>query len=100
MKPNVSYHSARLEGKIVRNFYRALLPKIIRRRLRVSRSLDMDVFAYSGENSLPEQVASIRSFLAYAGRPKQFTVLSDGSYSARSIALLERIEDCVRVQQI
>jgi hypothetical protein len=100
MKPNLPYHSARLEGKVVRNFYRALLPIIVRRRLRAPRPLDVDVFAYSGESSLPEQVASIRSFLAYAGQPKQFTVLSDGSYSAKSIALLEKIDDCVRVQQI
>jgi hypothetical protein len=99
MKPNVSYHSARLEGKIARNFYRAALPTIVRRRVRVPRALDLDVFAYSGESSLPEQAASIRSFLTYAGRPKQFTVLSDGSYSARSIALLEKIDNCVRVQQ-
>ena len=93
------YHSARLEGKIARNFYRAALPTIVRRRVRVPRALDLDVFAYSGESSLPEQAASVRSFLTYAGRPKQFTVLSDGSYSARSIALLEKIDNCVRVQQ-
>src|ERR1700730_4614981 len=99
MKPNVPYHSARLEGKIVRNFYRALLPIIVRRRLRVPRSLDVDVFAYSGEGSLPEQVASIRSFLANAGRPKQFTVVSDGSYTAKSVDLLEKIDNCVRVEQ-
>lgn len=99
MKPNVPYHSARLEGKIVRDLYRALLPVIVRRRLRVARELSLDVFAYSGESALPEQAASIRSFLAYAGRPKQFTVLSDGSYTARSIALLEKIDNCVRVQQ-
>jgi hypothetical protein len=99
MKPNVPYHSALLEGKIARSFYRAALATIVRRRVRVPRELSFDVFAYSGERALPEQVASIRSFLTYAGRPKQFTVLSDGSYSARSIALLEKIDNCVRVQQ-
>src|ERR1700724_3390735 len=99
MKPNVPYHSALLEGKIARSFYRAALPTIVRRRVCVPRELSFDVFAYSGERALPEQVASIRSFLTYAGRPKQFTVLSDGSYSARSIALLEKIDNCVRVQQ-
>lgn len=99
MKPNVPYHSARLEGRLVRNFYRAALPMIVRRRVRVPRELPFDVFAYSGESALPEQVASIRSFLAYAGRPKQFAVLSDGSYTTRSIALLESIDSCVRIQQ-
>jgi hypothetical protein len=99
MKPNLPYHSARLEGKIARDLYRAALPMIVRRRVRVPRELSLDVFAYSGENTLPEQVASIRSFLAYAGRPKQFTVVSDGSYTNASIELLEKIDNCVRVQR-
>jgi hypothetical protein len=99
MKPNVPYHSALLEGKLVRDLYRAALPMIVRRQVRVPRTLALDVFAYSGENSLPEQVASIRSFLAYAGRPKQFTVVSDGSYTAESVALLQKIDNCVVVQE-
>jgi len=99
MKPNVPYHSARWEAKVARGFYRAVLPMIASRRIRVPRELSFDVFSYSGENALPEQVASIRSFLHYAGRPKQFTVLSDGSYTRRSVALLEKIDTCVRVQQ-
>jgi hypothetical protein len=96
---NVPYHSARLEGKIARSLYRAGLPTIVRRRVRVTRELPFDVFAYSGENTLPEQVASIRSFLTYAGRPKQFVVASDGSYTSTSIELLEKIDNCVRVQR-
>lgn len=97
--PNVPYHSARLEGKIVRDLYRAALPMIVRGRIRVPRELSFDVFAYSGESTLPEQAASIRSFLAYAGRPRQFTVISDGSYTAKSVSLLEKIDICVRVEQ-
>jgi len=96
---NAPYHSARLEGKIVRALYRAALPAIIRRPLPVSHELAFDVFAYSGENTLPEQVASIRSFLTHAGRPKQFTVVSDGSYTSASIELLEKIDNCVHVQR-
>ena len=95
---NVPYHSARLEGKITRSFYRAALPLIVGRSLNVERKLPFCVFSYSGENTLPEQVASIRSFLTYAGRPKQFTVVSDGSYTSASIELLEKIDNCVRVQ--
>jgi hypothetical protein len=96
---NVPYHSARLEGKIARSLYRVALPRIVRQRIRIARELSFDVFAYSGENTLPEQVASIRSFLTYAGRPKQFVVLSDGSYTSTSIELLERIDNAVRVQK-
>jgi hypothetical protein len=96
---NVPYHSARLEGKIARSLYCLALPPIVRYPARIVRELPLDVFAYSGENTLPEQVASIRSFLAHAGRPKQFTVVSDGSYTAVSIELLEKIDRCVRVQR-
>jgi hypothetical protein len=96
---NVPYHSARLEGKITRGFYRAALPTIVRQAVKVEREISLNAFSYSGEATLPEQVASIRSFLAHAGRPKQFTVLSDGSYSTSSIELLEKIDNCVRVQK-
>jgi len=96
---NVAYHSARLEGKIARTLYCAALGLVVRYPARIVRELPLDVFAYSGENTLPEQVASIRSFLAHAGRPKQFTVVSDGSDTAASIELLENIDCCVRVKQ-
>ncbi len=99
MKPNVPYHSARLEGRIARQLYRMALPMIVRRPVRAPRQLALNVFAYSGENTLPEQAASIRSFLAYAGRPRKFIVVSDGSYTERSTALLERIDSCVRVEE-
>jgi hypothetical protein len=46
---------------------------------------------------LPEQAASIRSFVRHVGRPKSFTVVSDGSHSDRSIRLLKRVDDCVSV---
>jgi hypothetical protein len=95
---NAPHHLARLEGKIVRALYRASLPAIVRQPAAAARDLPFDVFSYSGDNTLPEQVASIRSFLAHAGRPNQFTVLSDGTYSASSVALLEKIDNCVRVQ--
>ena len=95
---NLPYYSARLEGRIARSLYRAALPMIVRQTIRVARELPFNVFAYSGENTLPEQVASIRSFLTYAGRPKQFVVVSDGSYTSASIELLEKIDNAVRVQ--
>ena len=99
MKPNVPYHSARLEGMITRRFYQAALSVIARKKIEISRDVPLEVYAYSGEKTLPEQVASIRSFLAHAGRPKKFTVVSDGSYTADSAALLESIDQCVQVQQ-
>ena len=95
--PNLPYHFARFEGETMRRLYRAALPMIVRRKVSVQRELSLDVFAYSGESTLPEQVASIRSFLTYAGRPKRFTVFSDGSHQTASIELLEEIDSVIRV---
>ena len=83
----------------MREIYRTALPLTVRREINSPREIDLDVFAYSGENTLPEQAASIRSFLRYAGHPKSFTVVSDGTYTSRSIKLLERIDPVVRVKQ-
>ena len=94
---NVPYHLARLEGRLTRAIYRAALPRFAHRPVRAKQELAFAVFSYSGENTLPEQVASIRSFLTHAGRPKKFTVFSDGSYTNQSIELLEKIDNCVHV---
>jgi len=82
----------------LRRLYRALLPVIAHRRVDAPRSIELDVFAYSGENALPEQIASIHSFLRHVGRPKSFAIVSDGSHSDRSIQLLEHVDPIVSVQ--
>ena len=97
--PNFPYHLARFEGKLLRRFYRTQLPLIVRRKMPARRDVPVEVFAYSGQSALPEQAASIRSFLANVGRPKSFTVFSDGSYTSQSIRLLERIDPVVRVSE-
>jgi hypothetical protein len=96
--PNFGYHLARLKGNLRRQLYRALLSAIVCRRVNSPRPIALDVFAYSGESTLPEQVASIRSFLRYVGRPKRFTIVSDGSHSARSVRLLENLDPIVSVR--
>jgi hypothetical protein len=57
------------------------------------------VFSYSGEAALPEQVASIRSFLRHAGRPPMFNVVSDGTYTNSGKQLLQNIDPCVCVRE-
>jgi hypothetical protein len=98
--PNLGYHLARSQGRLMRVLYALLLPLIVRWRLRPAHSFEADVFAYSGEESLPEQVASIRSFLKHVGRPLRFVVVSDGTHTARSIRLLEQLDPSVTVRQI
>jgi hypothetical protein len=96
--PNFGYHFALLEGSLRRKLYRALLPAIVRRPVPPARSVALSVFAYSGEKTVPEQVRSIRSFLRHVGRPKSYTVISDGSHSDESIRLLEQIDSVVSVR--
>ncbi len=96
--PNFGYHLARLKGNARRRLYRALLPMIVDRPLNPSRSIPLDVFSYSSEATLPEQIASIRSFVRHVGRPKRFTVVSDGSHAKCSIELLQKVDPSVTVQ--
>jgi hypothetical protein len=97
-RPNFGYHFARLEGDCWRRGYQVMLPLIVRQPAHPPRALPLSVFAYSNEDSVPEQVRSIRSFLRYAGRPASFTIISDGSHSTSSIRLLERIDPVVSVR--
>ncbi len=96
--PNFGYHFARLAGRWRRKTYQALLPLIAQCAAPSASSIALEVYAYSGEAMLPEQVRSIRSFLRHVGRPTSFTVVSDGTYSERSIALLHKIDPAVSVR--
>jgi hypothetical protein len=95
--PNFSYHFALGLGNALRCFYRFLLPVMLLFKATARRSFPFEVFAYSNDAMLPEQVASIRSFLRHVGRPKIFSVVSDGSHSDRSIRLLKRVDSSVSV---
>jgi hypothetical protein len=91
--PNYGYHLARAEGRIIRALYAAswrALPKV-----EPTRSFPLEVFAYSGEAALPDQVASIRSFLRHVGRPPLFNIVSDGSYTDASKRLLQALDPCI-----
>jgi hypothetical protein len=94
---NFAYRAARAQGAIGRTLYHRLLPRIISRPLKQSRKIPLSVYSFSGEFHLPEQVASIRSFIHHVGIPDNFTVVSDGSYSKTSRELLGRISDCINV---
>lgn len=93
--PNFGYHFARAEGSAVRAFYRGLLNRLP--AIEPKRAFPLEVFSYSGEAALPEQVASIRSFLRHVGRPVHFTVVSDGTYSQESRRLLKRLDPSVSI---
>ena len=96
---NVGYHLARVRSGVARETYRMLLPMIVRRRIDPPQTLDIDVFAYSNEAMLPEQVASICSFLKYGGRPNRFTIVSDGTHRPRAVSLLQQIDSCIQLAE-
>jgi hypothetical protein len=93
--PNFGYHFARAEGGTVRTLYRAFLHRLP--AIETTRTFPLEVFSYSGEAALAEQVASIRSFLRHVGRPAHFTVVSDGTYSEQSRRLLKQLDPSVSV---
>ena len=93
--PNYGYHFARAEGRAVRAFYRRFLNRLS--PVESPGAFPHEVFSYSGEAALPEQVASIRSFLRHVGRPLHFTVVSDGTYSADSRRLLKQLDPSISV---
>src|SRR5438477_7644550 len=97
---NYGYHLARVQGRLVQRAYECFLPLITGRKVRCARRISLDVFAYSGQRRLAEQVASIRSFLRNAGRPNRFVVVSDGTYTPENMDLLRRIDECVSVESV
>jgi hypothetical protein len=97
---NIPYHIARIQGDITRSFYKSNLPQIVKIPISQTKKVSTNVYALSCERDLPEQVASIRSFLRYVGIPDQFTVISDGSYTEESCKLLRQIHSCVKILPI
>jgi len=98
--PNYGYHLARTEGRVISSLYELLLPVTVSRGVTPRRDIPLDVFSYSSHRRLAEQVASIRSFLTFAGRPNRFVVVSDGSHSRADIDLLRRVDKSVTVEAV
>ncbi|MBE9049031.1 hypothetical protein IQ243_01115 [Nostocales cyanobacterium LEGE 11386] len=94
---NIGYHTAQIQGKLHRSRYKSNLAKTVNLLINTTQKVPINVYAFSCERDLPEQVASIRSFLRNIGIPNTFTVISDGSYTDFSCELLYRIHPCVEV---
>ncbi|MUG96400.1 hypothetical protein F7734_30265 [Scytonema sp. UIC 10036] len=94
---NVGYHSARVQGQVLRSLYKAVLGPLVNSSIQQTRTVPVNVYALSCERDLPEQVVSIRSFIRHVGIPNTFTVISDGSYTDASCDLLRRIHPCVKL---
>lgn len=95
---NIGYHAAKIQGKFLRSIYKSSLSSLVSFPIAQTRKVPIKVYALSCERDLPEQVASLRSFLRHVGIPNLFTIMSDGSYTEESIKLLRRVHPCVDVQ--
>lgn len=98
--PNYPYHGARYQAKLVRFGYMKALGLFARRPIRQRRRVPLTVYSYSGESGLPEQVASLRSFLRHVGIPRRFIVVSDGSHSEQGLSILQQVHPCVETMMI
>ncbi|MCL6751982.1 hypothetical protein KBT16_13820 [Nostoc sp. CCCryo 231-06] len=94
---NLGYHTAKIQGRFNRSLYKAALSQIVGIPIKQTRQVPVSVYAFSCERDLPEQVASIRSFIRNVGIPDTFAVVSDGSYTESSCNLLRRVHPCVKV---
>ena len=94
---NLGYHTAKIQGKFNRSLYKAAISQIVSISIKQTRQVPISVYALSCERDLPEQVASIRSFIRHVGIPDTFTIVSDGSYTESSCNLLRRVHPCVKV---
>ncbi|MCC5631529.1 hypothetical protein LC613_27675 [Nostoc sphaeroides CHAB 2801] len=94
---NLGYHTAKIQGRFNRSLYKAALSQIVSIPIKQTRQVPISVYALSCERDLPEQVASIRSFIRHVGIPDTFAVVSDGSYTESSCNLLRRVHPCVKV---
>jgi hypothetical protein len=93
--PNFGYHFARAKSRAIRVLYHGFARRLS--TIEPACSFPLEVYSYSGEAALPEQVASIRSFLRHVGRPVHFTVVSDGTHSEPSRRLLKNLDPSVSV---
>ncbi|WP_339406192.1 hypothetical protein [Nodularia sp. LEGE 04288] len=94
---NISYHTARFQGKFNRYFYKSKIAQTVKLPISTTRKVPISVYALSCERDLAEQVASVHSFLCNVGIPDKFTIISDGSYTDLSCQLLCCIHPCVEV---
>jgi hypothetical protein len=82
---------------LIRRLYVQMLDDVVDSPVDVPGPVDVDVYAFSSETHVPEQVASLRSLLRHLGAPARIVVVSDGSHTERSLSLLGRVHPTVTV---
>ena len=96
---NIGLHVARCRSNTTRRLYSTLLPFIAQRPINQTHCVDAVVYSFSSEKDVAEQVVSMRSFIRNVGIPREFVVVSDGSHSERSRAIICGVHPCVRMMR-
>ena len=97
LRKSYGYHIARLHGRALRRLHGGLLSERLTTVGPVPADLDVDYLGFSGERDILEQLASLRSFLRYVGRPRRVVLGSDGTHSTESLRQLRRLHDQIEV---
>lgn len=87
---NVPYRLARIRARLTRAVFSTFIASACKPVTR-STSQPGHLFTFSGMRDFPEQVASLRSFLRWAGTPERITIVSDGTHDDRSKSLLRQL---------
>jgi hypothetical protein len=85
------------EAVASRSAYQSRLRELVACGIRNGPPVALHVFSFSSEERLPEQMASLRSFLANAGTPTEFTIVSEGNHCPESRGLLRAVHPCVSI---
>jgi hypothetical protein len=70
------------EALAVRRAFTRQLGTIVVNGVDCAPPIGLHVVCFSAQMDVPEQVASLRSFLATAGVPARLTIVSDGTHEA------------------
>ncbi len=81
----------------LRRAYATRLDDLVTVEVECGPPLALRVLSFSSDRDVPEQVASLRSFLVHVGVPLEYRIVSDGSHSGRSRDLLHAVHRCVSV---
>lgn len=93
----IGYHCALRWALWKRRRYTRRLPRIAGSPLLPAPDSDATFYSFSGTRDLPEQVASLRSFLRHAAVPRRMVVVGDGTHSDGDQSVLKSIHPRLEV---
>ncbi len=87
----IGYHFALRWARLRRVVYTRRLSHVVARPMRAAPESGAAFYSFSGTRDLPEQVASLRSFLRHAASPRKIVVVGDGSHTAADREVLKAL---------